>query len=559
MKKNYWLIIVIIFLAFLPCLTNGFVNWDDPSFLLEIKELRVLTLSNIQSYFMSTVQRIYVPLTLLTFAIEHHFFGYNPFVFHLNNLLLHICVALLVFYLGVLLGLKQRAALLGALIFGIHPMHVESVSWITERKDVLYSVFYMAAVIYYWRYLQSISVLRNEKRNTFGFFVEKYYWLAVIFGILSILSKPMALSLPLVFFLSDWFKGRRFERALFLDKIIHFLYILPITYITYSFHARIPGDNVWTALNIWIWTLTFYVKKFFFPAIFVPLYQLPPGSEGLGLEYILSWTILFFMVTVLFCFRKNKWVLFSFLFFFASVFFLLRFDGHADKSIVADRFMYLPSMGFCLVVGMGFDRFFKYLCSKRNAVKNAGIALIFLLFGFLFIKTFTQNMIWKNSETLWNYVLAFYPDSVVARNNLGNYYLEQGDLDKAMNEFLLTVYFKPDEKLAYYNMAEIFYRKGEFDQARYLYSKCLSVDPEYAPAYNNRGNMYLLSGFPEEALEDYSRAIALDPDHIDALNNRAAAYIVLGEKDRALRDVKNILTLDPENKIAIMRKIELMN
>ncbi|MEW5895190.1 MAG: tetratricopeptide repeat protein [Candidatus Omnitrophota bacterium] len=554
-RKAALLIALLTFLAFLPSLQNGFVNWDDPSFILEIRQLRSLSLANIKSYFTSTVQRIYVPLTLLSFAIEHSLFGFNPFGFHLTNILLHVIVTLLVFRLGIYFGLSTTASALGALVFGIHPMHVESVAWITERKDLLYSVFYMIAVIYYFRYLGEI---RHDCGGTGGqvFFRKRFYLFTVIFGLLSILSKPMALSLPLIFFVLDWFSGRKFTRAAFLDKAVHFVYIMPVAFITYSCHMRIPGEGILKSLNVWVWTLTFYLKKFFLPLSFVPLYRLPSAFSP---EYILSWAIFISMIAALFYYRKNRWVLFSFLFFFVSIFFLLRFDNRADTSIVADRFMYLPSVGFCLLAGMVLDLVLKEMSIKKAWAKGLVMIAFGMLFMLLFAKTWSQNRIWRNSGTLWTSVLDFYPDSPDAHNNLGSHYLDRGELEQAMAEFYLTSYLKPGEKLAYYNMAEVFYRRNQLSRAIELYTKTLSLDPGYAPAYNNRGNMYLLSGLSNEAISDYSRAIALDPEYIDAFINRSTAYMLLQDDENALNDLDKVLSLDSENKTAIMKKNQFIN
>jgi hypothetical protein len=149
------LVLLVVAIAFSPSLFNGFIKNDDPGHLLENPTLRALTPENVRAMFQSIINTTYIPLTTLSFAFEYHFFGYNPIVYHLDNLLLHLAVVFLVFVFFQKLGLSNLAAGIGVLLFGIHPLHVESVAWVTERKDVLYAFFYMFAILQYWQYVQS--------------------------------------------------------------------------------------------------------------------------------------------------------------------------------------------------------------------------------------------------------------------------------------------------------------------------------------------------------------------------------------------------------------------
>ena len=202
-KKNLFCLSAVLLLtlaAFSSALNNQFLNWDDDRMLTENPSVRSLTPGNIQHIFTSTVQRVYIPLSVFSLAVEYAFAGDHPFIYHLDNVLLHLLVTGLIFVFALRMGLSGRAAGWAALLFGIHPMHVESVAWVTERKDVLYSVFYMASLISYWQYLE------GKKKTDYG--------LSIVFGFLSILAKPMAISLPLVLFLLDWFKNRGWNKKI---------------------------------------------------------------------------------------------------------------------------------------------------------------------------------------------------------------------------------------------------------------------------------------------------------------------------------------------------------
>ncbi len=175
-------LLIITALTFLPALRGEFLNWDDDRHLTENLQAQIFSWKNTVDIFKSTINKTYIPLTILSFNLEHRLFGLNPFVYHLNNLLLHLAVVIAIFFLAVTVGLSARGAFLAALLFGIHPMHTESVAWITERKDVLYALFYILSLHGYCHYL-----IKRGKLS---------YLLSLGFAFLSILAKPMALSLP---------------------------------------------------------------------------------------------------------------------------------------------------------------------------------------------------------------------------------------------------------------------------------------------------------------------------------------------------------------------------
>jgi len=376
-------VLLATFLCYIPTLSNDFVYLDDDSHLLDNAFIRGLDAEHIKLMFTQTVQNVYVPLTFLSFALEYHFFQYDPLIYHLDNLLLHMGVTALVFFFALQLGLSVAGAFFAAILFGVHPMHVESVSWVTERKDVLFALFYMMALCAYWRYLVTDKMT--------------FYAVSIVCGLLSILSKPMALSLPLILFVCDWFKGRSFSKSMFWDKVPYFLYIVPIAWITYALNARVPGQNPADAVLICVWTAVFYIRKFIFPFILVPMYDLPHPVSLLNPEFLLSVLLLIFVLAVLFRFRRNRWLMFASLYYVLSMFFLFRYDDVVDKSIVADRFLYLPCLGICFLAGYGWGRLCAVLSGRRSSLRYAAGVLASILICTLGVKTFMQTRIWNNS------------------------------------------------------------------------------------------------------------------------------------------------------------------
>ena len=306
------LIVCITIFCYRPVLKSDFINWDDNWHLTGLVDVQSLSAEHIKNIFSSAVNLTYIPLTILSFAIEYHFCKLNPFVYHLDNLFLHLGVVILIFFFALHLGLTKRAAGLAALLFAIHPMHVESIAWVTERKDTLYASFYMLALLCYMRYIE-------QCRGKFIFYI-----LSIIFGLLSMLAKPMALSLPLIFFLLDWFKRRRFSIWILAEKIPYVLYIEPLAGLNFSLNLK-TFSAVFDPLNnllIYIWTFTFYPVKFIFPCELIPIYFIPKPVAPFNGNY--AWSIIVFIIVVwaLVRYHRNRLWIFSVGFYFFSIFFL---------------------------------------------------------------------------------------------------------------------------------------------------------------------------------------------------------------------------------------------
>ncbi|MBI5023766.1 MAG: tetratricopeptide repeat protein [Candidatus Omnitrophica bacterium] len=535
-------ILVLTFLSYLPILKGEFLLWDDDVHVLENITIRGLDLEHVLEMFTSTVNKIYIPLTSLSFALEHHFFGYNPFAYHLDNVLLHLLVVVMVFLLGRELGLSQAAAGVAALIFGIHPVHVESVAWITERKDVLYAAFYMAALLSYLRYL-------GEKRF-------HWLWVTTILGALSMLSKPMALSLPLILVLLDWFKGRPFNRQAFIEKLPLGVIIGGIAWITYAAHARIPGESVVQSALIWPWTFTFYLRQFFFPYISVPLHRLAKPVLLTNPEYFLSLAVLVLVVLALARLqsrlyvgtvqdsargapRRNKWFVFAVLFYFLSIFFLLRFDETKDVNTVADRFMYLPSLGFCFLAGL-------WLNPRQHPAlpRVLGVILLGTIFSF---KTFQQSHVWRDSMSLWRHDLKYYPDEPLALNNfaivLGKT-RESGAAQKEYKKVMRSGLAGVQKGLA----PEVVAKIRKVDHLIGLYQRAVEAEPGYMDAHYNLGDLYARIGRFPEAVEAYKKALEIDPKFKDAHCGLGDVYVEAGDARQAVFAFDQALQLNPEDK-----------
>jgi len=521
-KLTLAILILIVGLTYIPSLQNQFTNWDDSTHLLNNSSLVKLDIDSIKKIFSKTVDKVYVPLTILSFAIEYHYFKLEPFIYHLNNVLLHLGVVLLIFFFGRRCGFSSLASGLAALVFGIHPMHVESVVWVTERKDVLYSLFYMLALLSYWGYL------KENKISSFA--------LTLLWGCLSVLAKPMALSLPLILLLCDWTYGRKINLRCLLEKAIHMVYIVPLVWITYSLHARVPGKNLLEAVSIWIWTFSFYIQKFFFPFTLIPTYKIPKPIVLWSWPYIFALTIFLLFVLVLVKFKTRRWVVFALVYYFASIFFLLRFDASVDLNIVADRFMYLPSMGICMLLGLMSEQFLEILKDKGTLYHRLGVYFIVLILGGLSLKTISQSRLWKNDMTLWSYVIEQNDKSFVAYNNRGLAYRKSQQYDLALNDYMTAISINPKHFRTYDNRGVLYVYLNKHELALADFNKSISIKSNNIYAINNRGVVYGMKGQLDRSLADFNRALQIDPDYAGSYFNRSQAYYQKKEFPMAYQD-----------------------
>lgn len=526
----FWglLIVGLTFLVFSPTLTAQFTNWDDMNHVLDNPQVQSL---NPIPIFTGTVSKTYCPLTVVSFAIDYHWHKFDAHFYHLTNLLLHLANIILVYYLAILLGFSFRTTILGTLLFAIHPMHVESVAWITERKDVLYSFFYLAAMIFYIHHLNKDS--------------RRFYWLSLIAGLLSILSKAMALSLPLVLFAIDWYKGRTFNKKMFADKLPFFAMIIPIASITFLLNHKVMAvdGSLIKAILLSSWTFMFYVQKFLFPFPIIPYYTHPQPISLTNPHYLWTLGSLLLWVGLLIKFRKNKLFIFSSLFYLLSIFFLVRHKEDIVSVMVADRFMYLPSLMFCFLISECLFLLREKLPTLNRKKWYSRIMFTALLL--LMLQTHQQVKVWDNSISITTDILNKLGDHAQAYNNRGSAYAESGELDKALNDFNQAIKTDPEYSFGYNNRANLFKAMGEYKKALDDYNQALKIRPDFAEALHGRGQLYLSLNQPDLALTDYSKSIEFRP-HYQSFYDRAKIYIAKQQFDLALADLSKSIKFNPK-------------
>jgi len=528
-------ILLIVFLVFAPVLGQAFLGLDDGVHLLQNTAVRTMDVAHLKQIFTSTVTSVYVPLSILSYAIEYHFVGYQPFIYHLDNLLLHCAVVCCVLALGLRLKLSYPAATIAAFLFGIHPLHVEPVVWVTARKDVLYAVLYLLAVLCYLKYCEKIE--ENPRR-------AQWYGIdTVVFGVLSALAKPMALSLPLVLFLLDIFRGRRISRQAIEEKVVLGICLFPIIWKTYALNSGYPISALGKAVLIWLWSFTFYIRQLIFPLVVSPGYDLPQPITWTDPEYLFVLAITLAIVASWWVFRRNRWWLFAWGYYVASMFFLFRLDDVVSSQIVADRYFYLSSLGFFLFLGQAAG---KVIFESTNvARRKIGIVALAVVALVLAGKSNAQVRLWADEEVLWNYTLQHAPRSFLAYNSRGNVFMAKGDLGRAITDFSTAITVWPQFAEAFHNRGIAYYRRGELEKALRDYNRALQLKSVKLPsAYTNRGLTFFHLGRMAEALADYQTALKLNPRDVNAYNNRGMLYFAQKKFVEAKEDFNRALELD---------------
>ena len=538
MNKRYiiisvFLIVILTFITFYPSLQNGFTNWDDD--LLVTKNLKIMNLSlkNIEIIFTTPHYGLYHPLVLLSYAFEYYFLKLDPRAYHATNLTLHLLNSLFVFWFIYLLRRNILVSFIVGLLFGIHPLHVESVAWVTERKDELYAFFFLISLIFYLYYI--------KKRE------RSYYYLSLLSFIFSLLSKSMAMTLPIVLFLCDYQFVRRFERKTIIEKIpfliISFIFGIIAVLAQYKSKETVQEDTFNLFYNFLkaSYGLIFYFYKMIIPINLSCIYPSFDKIHNLSQATFLLSPILVagLIVAIIFSAKHNRIVTFGSLFFLVTISPVLQFlpvglGNHAD------RYTYIPSIGFFYILGEGVAHLLGEKVKNKKDLRTFFIIIftgITLFFSFL---SYQRCKVWRDSLTLWNDVLKQYPDIALAHLNRGIAYGERGEYNEALADFSAALRINPQYAEAFFNCGNIYYERKDFDRALYDFSEAIRINPNYVKAYNNRGNLFKSCGNFEKALADYSQAINIDPNYEKPYYNRALLYISRGETKKAEEDFKKL-------------------
>ncbi len=526
-------IVLVVGFSFSPCLKNQFTNWDDDALLVDNPRARSLSIDNFAKIFSGVNAGTYIPLTILSFAVEYRFFDLKPFYYHLNNIVLHIINCLLVYVLIFAITRNPAIALMTAMLFGVHPLKVESVAWVAERKDVLFAMFYLASLICHVMFVRGRSILN--------------YVLAFFFFLLSLFSKGAAVTLPLIMLLLDHVLSGRLTKRGIIEKVPFFVLSFVFSIIAVIAQQTLPGHTVPILRNVFVvnYVIVFYFQKIILPIGLSPLYPFPNDFlYRLPLIFILS--PIFVSCLAFFYISAGRYVRiirYGVLAYFIGIAPVLQIMPVAGPEIAANRYTYLPMVGLAMIVAFGIYRFAGRL---KSVLRALFVMLVASTVFVLALVTFGRCSVWHDSITLWNEVLRNYPDSPHAYNMRGLAYLQKGELERAVEDFSRAIRIRPRSAIAYNNRGKAFRAQANYMTALKDYNTAIEINPRYAEALYNRGNLYLAIASYDLAIADYSAVLELRPYYVQAYNNRGTAYRRKGQYQKAIDDYSHALGIAPD-------------
>jgi protein O-mannosyl-transferase len=539
------LLLALTLAVFLPALDNGFVNWDDDKNLLDNPHYRGLGWAELRWMWTSHLTGHYIPITWMSLGLDYVFWGMDPIGYHLTNLILHAANTVLFYLLALLLlhmsnpagsagedwGLFLGAGF-AALFFALHPLRVESVVWVTERRDVLSGLFCLLATLAYLRAAQ-----QSPHRQ--------HYLACLILFVLALLSKEIAVTLPGAFVVLDIFPLRRLGgapgrwigrsvRGVWLEKMPFFLLSLTSCAATWLIGLREGtvaslAELGWLSrIEISIYGLGFYVRKTLAPVHLSPMYALTKEKfDPAGWPFILSAVMVVAVTaTAILCRRRYPaplavWLVYGLI--------LLPVVGTTQngRQIAADRYSYLACLGWALLGGVLVQT-----CWRRWGGQTIGRTLILgmgtLALGGLGFLTSRQVRIWKDSETLWTYVISSEP-CPVAYENLGMELAERGDFQEALENFQQALRINPNDAEADNDMGATFIALGKADEAILHFRKALRSKPNLANSHYGLGYALFLQGKLDEAINEYQAALRLKPEYEAARRDLDKARTLKGK------------------------------
>jgi hypothetical protein len=548
-SKNRSLIIYLIFTAvvtcivYLPSLNNDFVTWDDNIYVYNNEMIRNVNLRLIQWAFASFEASNWHPLTWLSHAFDYALWKLNPIGHHLTSILLHSINALLVTLLTVRLietlhrekkqsfsltsEQKVIVGLTTGLLFGIHPLHVESVAWVSERKDVLSTLFFLLSILFYLRYSS-----RTTGKGHF-LFLNKHYLASFVSFVLGLLSKPMIVTLPLILLLLDWYPLKRFDRLksaakTLIEKIPFFICSFASIIVTVIAQRQAISDFEVHPLSLRIAnafkSFSVYLQKIVWPADFMPFYPYQIRVNLFSFEYILS--LLVFLSITIGCIilwkKKNQhfWLA-SWIYYVVT---LLPVIGivQIGRQEMADRYMYLPSIGPFILLGIFAGMLYAILVKRNMITKLLTGLMVVVVIALLSSKTVAYIGIWKDGISLWNHEIR----------------LLQQKTDRG--------FYRESLEVPFFNRGVAFEEKESFEKAIQDYTTVLSINAKSKKALHRRGLTYSKMNMNEEAIKDYNSALQLASDDPALHYLRANSYAKLGHYQKALDDYSMAIQLNTE-------------
>jgi Tfp pilus assembly protein PilF len=577
-NNKYYLAVsvsLITFAVYLSSLHHGFVEWDDAQYVVENPHIRSLDWSFLKWAFFDFYASNWHPLTWISHAVDYAIWGLNPLGHHLTSIVLHAVNtgAVVFLVIGLLRAARERTdadkswpdermtlitAGVTGLLFGLHPLHVESVAWVAERKDLLCAFFYLLSLMTYIKYVVAGNG-RIEPKGVLSPFQDRRYLFSLGFFILALLSKPMAVSLPAVLVLLDWYPFCKIgSLSSFWKSVVNKLpfIILSLGSAVLTILAQSAGRAIVSMEAVPLSTrlivagkaLVVYLWEMAWPFNLSPFYPYPTVVSFLSWRYLSALAIVIGITTacVIAARRHRLWMtLWGY-----YVITLVPVIGivQVGRQAMADRYTYLPSLGPFLAIGLAAAVVFQRGMSKSHRRLLKPIAVLgFLLLSFMIHITVGQIGIWQSGVKLWSHVIEQRPERLyLAYYYRGLAFENTGQPEKAVEDYNTAIALDPDYREAFMSRGSALETMGRLDSALDDLNRAIALGPTYK-AFFNRGVILEKMGRIGEAIADYLSAIALNPSGYDAYLAVAGSYGKAGSFDKATEYFSRCIAMNPKD------------
>ncbi len=524
----YFVLAVAILAVYWQVNHFTFINVDDDVCVTDNYHVQSeMTPGNFLWAFTTLYQGYWHPLTWLSFMIDYQLYGADAGGYHVTNVILHVLSTLLLFWVfNRMTGAVWRSAFVAA-FFGLHPLRVESVVWISERKDVLSIFFAMLTVCSYIYYTEKPVMTR--------------YLMVLFFFLCGLMSKPIVVTLPVLMILLDYWPLQRFKLqkgSVFLwqlkEKTLFFVLAASFSLTTFYgwYNPSLKYFSLQYRLTNALDYFVTYLAKIFWPhnmAIFYSFTEHIAGRQSL-----FALLIIVIITTVVIPNVKSKpHLLVGWLWYVVAI---LPALGITQTGVrwMHDTYTYFPSVGIAMIIAWGIPSLFQSEEKRKNILYPAAIIIV----GVISLLTWQQIGYWKNNFELWNHAVLVTKNNYVAYNNRGVAFGERGNYQQAFDDFNEAIRLKPDDAVAYNNKGSFYGDLRQYQTAIEYFNKAIALKSDDPKAYCNRGIAYFHMGRYQQAIDDFNEAIRIRNDYADALHNIAVVYLKSGNISKACEEAR---------------------
>ncbi len=530
----YIVLAVVTLAVFWQVNQFDFVNFDDNIYVTGNSHVHSgITLAGFRWAFSTTYAEFWHPLTWLSLMLDYQLFGMNAGGYHMSNLILHILSTLLLFWLFYRMTKEIWKSAFVAAVFALHPLHVESVAWIAERKDVLSAFFWMLTLCLYVYY--------TEKP------VLKRYLFVLLGFVLALLSKPMVVTLPVIMILLDYWPQRRFE-----SKESHWLlwqlrekmpfFILSAVCLIITFYAQFKPAKRELHFSLTsqfpnaLVSFVAYLEKTFWPhdmTVFYPSSNQIPSWQVGGAALL----IIVISAVVIVLVKRLPYLFVGWLWYAITIAPVIGIIPIGDFAM-ADRYHYLPSIGISIMLAWGIP-----VLIKRAEIRKWFLFLPATVFLFLAVLSWKQCGYWENDKELWSHALQVTKNNYLAYNGVGLALVKEGKIKDAINNYNEAIRINPNYLPSYISRGFAYFNLGQYQWAIDDCNKAIRLNKNWAEPYFIRGDSYYNFGQYHLAIENYNEAIRLNTENANAYMNRGAAYLKQGNNEQGCRDMQKACEL----------------